>query len=135
MSYDETLAARIRAALAKRRGVSEKKMFGGLCFMVDGKMCCGLTSTDFMGRTGKAAFPAAVARPHARPMDFTGRPSTSMVYVARDGLKTEAMLGKWIEVGLTAVANADDDAKAPGKRASTAKKAAAKKAKSSRAKK
>lgn len=69
-------------------------MFGGLCFMVNGSMCCGLTATDFMVRVGPDAFKAAVTRPHARPMDFTGRPSKSMVYVAPEGLRGAA-LAKW----------------------------------------
>jgi TfoX/Sxy family transcriptional regulator of competence genes len=103
MSYDEKLAARVRRVLSDRRDVVEKKMFGGLCFMVNGKMCCGITGTDFMVRVGKAGYDAALSQPHARPMDFTGRPLTGMVYVAKDGLRTEAALGAWVGRGLTFV--------------------------------
>jgi TfoX/Sxy family transcriptional regulator of competence genes len=103
MSYDETLAARVRAVLADRRDVVEKKMFGGLCFMVNGKMCCGLTSTAFMVRVGPDEYERALARPHARPMDFTGKPLTGMVYVAPEGLRTQASLCSWVTLGLAFV--------------------------------
>jgi TfoX/Sxy family transcriptional regulator of competence genes len=106
MSYDENLAARIRDVLADRTDVVEKKMFGGLCFMVNGSMCCGLTKTDFMVRVGPEQYDAALARPHARPMDFTGRPLAGMVYVAPDGLRTRATLVRWIERGLVFVTSA-----------------------------
>ena len=72
MSYDEDLACRIRALFAGRDDVVEKRMFGGLCFMVNGAMCCGLTKTDFMVRVGSDQYDAALAERHARPMDFTG---------------------------------------------------------------
>jgi TfoX/Sxy family transcriptional regulator of competence genes len=100
MSYDEKLAARIRRVLSGRDDVVEKRMFGGLCFMVGGAMCCGLTKTDFMVRVGAAQYEDALAQPHARPMDFTGRPLKGMVYVAPEGLRTEAALSGWIRRGL-----------------------------------
>jgi hypothetical protein len=103
MSYDEKLAARIRSQLSGRRDVVEKKMFGGLCFMVGGAMCCGLTKTDFMVRVGPAQYEEALAQPHARPMDFTGRPLKGMVYVAPQGLRTDAALGRWLQRGLAFV--------------------------------
>jgi TfoX/Sxy family transcriptional regulator of competence genes len=100
LAYDETLATRIRDILSVRRDVTEKKMFGGLCFLVNGKMSCGITSTDFMVRVGKDELEAALARPHARPMDFTGRPSKGAVYVAKDGLRTRAALATWVNSGV-----------------------------------
>ena len=72
MSYDERLASRLRALLSKRRDVVEKKMFGGLCFMVNGKMCCGVVKDDLVVRVGPERHARALAAPHARPMDFTG---------------------------------------------------------------
>jgi TfoX/Sxy family transcriptional regulator of competence genes len=105
MSYDEKLADRIRAVLSERDDVVEKKMFGGLCFMVNGAMCCGLTKSDFMVRVGPDAYDEALAQPHARPMDFTGRPLTGMVYVDPAGLRTRAALARWIGRGV-AVAEA-----------------------------
>ena len=106
MSYDERLATRIRKCLADCTDVVEKKMFGGLCFMVGGRMCCGLTNTDFMVRVGPDQYDEALAQPHARPMDFTGRPLKGMVYVAAEGLRTDAALGRWIRRGLSFVSGA-----------------------------
>jgi TfoX/Sxy family transcriptional regulator of competence genes len=100
MSHGEKLASRIRAILAKRDDVVEKKMFGGLCFMVAGAMCCGITKTDFMVRVGPARFDEALKSPHARPMDFTGRPSHAAVYVAREGIRTRASLESWVRRGV-----------------------------------
>ena len=100
MSYDEKLAARVREILSTRDDVEEKKMFGGLCFMVSGNMCCGLTSQEFMVRVGPDQFEKALAQPHTRPMDFSGRPSKGMVYVGAAGLKTKAALSKWVQRGL-----------------------------------
>ena len=100
MSYDEELAARIRRLLADRTDVVEKKMFGGLCFMVGGAMCCGLTKTDFMVRVGSDGYEDALAQRHARPMDFTGRPLAGMVYVAPEGIRSAAALAKWVGRGV-----------------------------------
>jgi hypothetical protein len=117
--YDETTAARIRAALAERADVVEKRMFGGLCFMVNGQMCCGLTKTDFMVRVGRDAYEEALAQPHARPMDFTGRPLAGMVYVAPAGYKTKAALAKWLGRGIAFVtAHAPDRSRGNASQAS-----------------
>src|SRR5262245_1246504 len=80
-------------------------MFGGLCFMVGGAMCCGLTKSDFMVRVGPGRYDDAVAQPHARPMDFTGRPLAGMVYVAPEGLRTAASLAKWVGRGVSFVSS------------------------------
>lgn len=104
MSYDEKLADRVREALGPRDDVVEKKMFGGLCFMVNGAMCCGLTPTDLMVRVGPDQYDEALAEPHARPMDFTGRPLKGMIYVAPAGLRTEKALAKWVARGVSFVA-------------------------------
>jgi TfoX/Sxy family transcriptional regulator of competence genes len=103
VSYDEKLAGRVRAILSERDDVVEKRMFGGLCFMVSGAMCCGLTKSDFMVRVGADAYDEALAQPHARPMDFTGRPLKGMVYVAPAGLRTRAALERWVRRGLAFV--------------------------------
>lgn len=100
MSVDEAFATRIRALLSSRSDVTEKRMFGGICFMVSGHMCCGLTRTDFVVRVGKEQFENALSQPHARPMDFTGRPLLGLLYVAPEGLNTKAKLQKWIFSGL-----------------------------------
>jgi TfoX/Sxy family transcriptional regulator of competence genes len=105
VSYDEELANRIRVILSERDDVVEKKMFGGLCFMVNGAMCCGLTKSDFMVRVGPDAYDDALAQPHARPMDFTGRPLKGMVYVEPAGLRTRPALERWVRRGLAFVSN------------------------------
>lgn len=113
--YDEATAQRIREVLGPNRDVVERKMFGGLCFMVDGKMCCGLTKDSFMARVGKDGHAKALAQPHVRPMTFTGRPLAGFVYVDPPGYKTKAALTKWVELGL--------DAEPPVKRPKTKPKA------------
>ncbi|MDG4870807.1 hypothetical protein P8631_22665, partial [Guyparkeria sp. 1SP6A2] len=65
--------------------------------------CCGLTKTDFMVRVGPDRYDDALAEPHARPMDFTGRPLKGMVYVAPEGLRTASMLTRWVKRGLAFV--------------------------------
>ena len=99
MAYDEALAARIRTAFEGQPGVAEKKMFGGVAFMVDGNMACGVTSDEPMVRVGPDNYEDALSRPHARPMDFTGRPMRGMVYVAGPGFESDQDLGAWVESG------------------------------------
>jgi TfoX/Sxy family transcriptional regulator of competence genes len=97
MAYDEVLAERLRDVLADRKGITEKRMFGGLAFLLDGKMFCGVNANDLMVRVGPDGDGAALAEPHVRPMDFTGRPLKGFVYVSSDGLATEAALRRWVE--------------------------------------
>lgn len=97
MAYDEGLAERVRRALQGRNDVVEKRMFGGCAFLVSGSMACGITAHDLMVRVGPERYEAALSRPHARPMDFTGRPLRGMVYVTAEGLRTDASLASWIE--------------------------------------
>lgn len=99
MSYDENLAARVRALLSARDGVAEKNMFGALCFMVNGALCCGLTKGDFMVRVGAALYDEALAEPPVRPTDFTGRPLRGMVFVAPEGIRSDAALARWCTRG------------------------------------
>lgn len=96
MAYDEKLAGRVRKVLAKREAVTEKKMFGGLAFLLRGRMCCGVLNDELVVRTGPDRHAAALSRPHTRPMDFTGRPLTGFVYVDARGVKTDAALAKWV---------------------------------------
>ncbi len=97
MAYDEGLANRIRTALRGRDDVVEKKMFGGLTFMVAGTMACGVVHDDLMVRVGPDGHEAALAQPHTRPMDFTGRPIRGMVYVDPAGLASDADLAHWVD--------------------------------------
>ncbi len=96
MAYDETLAARVRDCLAGRAGVTEKKMFGGLTFMLGGNMCCGVNKDDLFLRVGAEAEPEALRNAHARPCDFTGRPMRGMIMVAPAGYGSDADLRRWI---------------------------------------
>lgn len=100
MPYDERLAERIRSVLERRRGISEKKMFGGLAFLVRGNMFCGVLGHDLMVRTGPAEYDAAIALPHAREMNLTGRPLRGLVYVDAAGVRTGSQLRSWVDRGL-----------------------------------
>lgn len=121
MAYDEALAARVRARLAGRRGLAERRMFGGLCFLVNGHMCAGVVGSTLMLRVGPQRYAAALARPHAREMDFTGRPLTGMIYVDPPGIAGAAALGRWLELALKFVQSE------PAKKAANKAKRAARK--------
>lgn len=99
MAYDERLATRIRSHFKGRTDVTERKMFGGLAFLCNGRMCSGIVGTDLMARVPKDAYESALAEPHVRPMDFTGRPMKGFVYVARTALRTPASLRTWLSRG------------------------------------
>ncbi len=100
MAYDERLAERTREVLARKRDVREQKMFGGLCFLLRGNMCCGIAGDELIVRVGPDAYDTSLARPHARPMDFTGRPLRGLVYVAAPGLRTRRSLAQWVDRGV-----------------------------------
>lgn len=97
MAFDEALADRVRRALGPRPDVSEKKMFGGIAFLLDGKMFCGVAKDDLMVRVGPARHDEALARPHVRPMDFTGRPMKGFVFVSPAGSRTEKAIKLWVD--------------------------------------
>ena len=101
MAYDEQLADRVRAVLATWRGVSEKRMFGGLTFLIDGHTCCGIVGDELMVCVGPLAYVTALAKRRAREMDFTGRPLRGYVCVAREGLRTDQAVRSWVEWGVT----------------------------------
>jgi TfoX/Sxy family transcriptional regulator of competence genes len=101
MAYDERLARRVAAILSTRKDVSERKMFGGIAFMVGDKMACGVVRDRLMVRIGSEAYDEALAKPHVHPMDFTGRPSRGMVYVAAEGAADDADLERWVSQGVT----------------------------------
>jgi TfoX/Sxy family transcriptional regulator of competence genes len=96
--YNEALAARVRSCLASDLNVQEKKMFGGLTFMVDGQMCCGVLKDDLIVKVDPSS--DAVSQPGARPFDFSGRPMTGMVYVASAALGDDAALRAWVDRGI-----------------------------------
>ncbi len=96
MAYDEQLADRVREILLPEQGLTERKMFGGLAFMLEGHMCCGIVGDELMLRLGVDGAEDALERDHVRPMDFTGRPMTGMVFVSAEGLRGAA-LRRWVE--------------------------------------
>lgn len=96
MAYDDSLASRVREVLPDRADRTEKKMFGGLCFLLGGNMCCGITGDQLMLRVGPEAYESALARPHVREMDFTGRAMKGMVYVDAEGIAAEEDLADWV---------------------------------------
>ena len=96
MAYDEGVAQRLREALDEQDGIVEKKMFGGIAFMHRGNMCCGVVGEELMLRVGPDAYDALLEEPHARPMDFTGRPMKGMLYVGSEGFDDDRDLDTWI---------------------------------------
>lgn len=100
MSYDEKLANRVRRQLAQRRDVDERKMFGGLVFMVRSHMCCGIDHEKLMARVGPDYYGTALKRKHVLPFDLTGRPLNGLVFVQGPGIKTASQLRHWIDACL-----------------------------------
>ena len=96
MAYDEQLAARVRVLLADRADVSERKMFGGLTFMLGGNMCCGVNKDELIVRLDPEREDEALSRPHARAMDFTGRRMPGFITVQPEGLDGE-QLDEWVQ--------------------------------------
>ena len=96
MAYDEGLAARIRAHLADTSEVEEKKMFGGLAFMVGGHMCVGVIGDELCARVGKPDYEALSEEPGARAMDFTGRPMRGWLLVGAEGIGPDTSLREWV---------------------------------------
>ncbi|MCI3275177.1 TfoX/Sxy family protein [Streptomyces cylindrosporus] len=99
MAYDEGLAERIRQRLGADPDVAEKRMFGGIAFLLRGNMAVGVTGDDLMVRVGPDATDAALARPGARLFDMTGRPMKGWVVVAGSAVTEDEPLGEWIEEG------------------------------------
>ena len=96
MAYDEKLALRIRKALAKQAGISELRMMGGLCFLLHGNMMCGVEKSNLVVRAGPERYKELLSQPHARPMDFTGRPLKGFLYVSPGGYQTARQLQQWL---------------------------------------
>ena len=100
MAYDEGLAQRVRELLEERTDLSEKKMFGGLAFLLGGNMCAGVVGEELMVRVGPDAYEKLLEEPHARKMDFTGRPLKGFLYVACEGFESDAELQRWLDRGV-----------------------------------
>lgn len=99
MAYDEALAVRVRQALRGRRSLVEKKMFGGVAFMLAGNMCCGITGSRLFVRLAPADAQAALAEPHTQVFEANGRPMKGWVVVTEPGLSSDEALARWVGRG------------------------------------
>ena len=100
MAYDELLAARMRGVLSAQAGLEEKKMFGGVGFLIHGNLACGVNKNNLIVRVGPATHEQALKKPHTRPFDITGRPMAGWVMVEPEGCATEKALADWIQLGV-----------------------------------
>lgn len=101
MAYDEQLANRVRDGFKQRKvKFTEKRMMGGLCFLVDDKMCVGVELERLMVRLDPEIYEAALKRKGCVPMDFTGRPMRGFVFVKQEGYSTDRDLTSWLELAL-----------------------------------
>lgn len=100
MAFDEKLASRVRQALGELPGLEEKKMFGGVGYLVMGNMACGVNKEDLIIRVGPEKYANYLGYPGVRPFDFTGKPMRGWILVAPSGIKTETDLVAWVKRGI-----------------------------------
>ena len=100
MAFDEGLAHRIRETLMDQQGLTEKKMFGGLAFMVQGNMACGVNKENLIVRVGPEKYDDALSSPYTNPFDIIGRPMKGWVMVEPDGYEADEALGDWVQQGV-----------------------------------
>ena len=100
MAYDENAAARLRAELGTLPGLTEKKMFGGICFLLGGNMACGVLGDDLIMRVGVAQHAASLAQPGTRVFDFSGKPMAGWVTVAPAGYASAEDLARWVKLAV-----------------------------------
>jgi hypothetical protein len=103
MVCDEQLVKRVRAVFEHMRGATERRMFGGVCFTLNGHMVCGVVREDLMVRVGPDSYEDILKQPHVREMDFTGRSMKGYVFVAAPGIKSDSSLKAWIGSGVSYV--------------------------------
>jgi TfoX/Sxy family transcriptional regulator of competence genes len=123
MAYDEKLEARIRDLLGPYTDLEAKKMFGGLCFLINGNMACGVLNGELIAKVDPERNDALLKKPGARPFDFSGRPMKGILYVGPNGVKTSKDLHFWVE---TSLAHALSKPANSGKKKAGAKQAARK---------
>jgi TfoX/Sxy family transcriptional regulator of competence genes len=97
MAFDESLADRIRHALARKKGIEERKMFGGICFMLNGNMLVGVWKDSLIVRLGNEQGEAALLEPHVKPFDITGKPMKNWVLVKPEGVEDDSQLKGWVQ--------------------------------------
>ncbi len=100
MAYNDDLARRIREILVGNPGIVEKRMFGGVGFMLQGNMACGVNKDDLIVRVGADDYPQAISQPFTRPFDFTGRPMQGWVMVSPEGYVADSELKAWVDQGV-----------------------------------
>ena len=100
MAYDIMLAKRVGALLRRRKNITQKEMFGGVCFLVNGNMCCGVERDKLVVRVGIEPYEQLLQKRYVKPMDFTGRPLRGFIYVMPGGLKRRETLQSWLAWGL-----------------------------------
>ncbi len=100
MAYDEALAARVRKTLGRRAALVEKKMFGGVAFLLNGHMCCGILNDSLMVRLDHQHAAKALFEPHTKVFDMTGRPMKGWVVVLAQGIATDEALARWVDIGV-----------------------------------
>ncbi len=103
MAFDETLAERIRQCLARRKTVEERKMFGCICYLINGNALVGVWKDRLIARLGPGEGEAALLEPHVRAFDITGRPMRNWVAVEPEGTEDDELLNEWIERATTFV--------------------------------
>ena len=103
MAYDEALAARVRDVLADERPMEEKRMFGGVAWLLDGHMVCGVSDDDLIVRIGPEAYEAALGEPYTDAFGPAGRAMTGWVRVEPEGLTDEGDLAAWVDAAVTFV--------------------------------
>ncbi len=100
MAYDEQLALKMREVLIGVPGISEKKMFGGVGFMLHGNMACGVHKDSLIVRVGPELYDKVLQHPYARPFDMTGRPMRGWVFVSAEGIESDDDLREWVQLGV-----------------------------------
>ena len=100
MAYDEILSLRVSAALGAVEGLAEKKMFGGIGYMIDGNMACGVHKEYLIVRVGPDAYPEALNDPDTKEFDITGRPMKGWVMISPEGVISEKNLKRWVQRGV-----------------------------------
>jgi TfoX/Sxy family transcriptional regulator of competence genes len=100
MAYDQDLALQVHAALGSISGLTEKKMFGGIGYLIHGNMACGVNQKDLIVRVGPERYQAALDHPHTKVFDMTGRPMTGWIVVLPEGYASDADLQNWVQQGV-----------------------------------
>ncbi len=105
MTYNSVLAGRVRQSLEDIPGIIEKTMFGGIGFLLNGNMVCGVIGADMVVRVGPIGYEKALSQPHTRPFDYTGRAMKGWIYVEPAGCQSPEALQAWVQQGVNFAAS------------------------------